>query len=510
MIFLLKLSLSWSFFALLYTWLLRHETFFRANRAYLLGTMVLGIVLAAIPAEQVYESAAPVMIMPVFTVGLQQVETVSSQWQNIDYLWVIYWLGFALLASRLFWGLIKLGIMIHRGSHERLSDGTRLVHTTATQTPFSFFQWIFIPNLSSQTGVAKHAILAHERAHARGWHSADVLLAEILCVVFWFHPLSHWYKRALRAVHEYLADAAASRVSDKKQYGLLLIGQSQFEMPVAFANHFFQSPLKQRLVMLTKNTSSPIRALKFGLAVPMALLFALLFRQAPAMAQVVDPVKSKPAETAVTASDTVDPEFPGGTAALMQYLSDNVTYPPAAKAANAEGMVVVNFVVQQDGSISDIKEVATRPNHPDLVTEAIRVVSTMPKWKPAVKEGKIVKMQFTLPIRFKLAPEAPKELFDVDKVPEFPGGQSAMMEFLVNNIKYPEEARKAEAAGIVAITFVVEKDGSLSSFETLRTPRPDMEEEAIRVLKLMPKFTPAMKDGKAVSVKYTLPIKFAL
>ncbi len=631
-IFLIKLSLCWGFFALLYSLLLRHETFFRASRLYLLATMLLSIVLSALPGEQipaiVYESGEPMLTLPTFTVGLQQAATATNHWQNIDFLWMIYWIGVLVTATRMLLGLVQLARMIKRGHRALLPDGTRIIHSAAVQTPFSFFRWIFIPKSSSTQPLSFSAdsMLAHEREHVLGWHSADVLLGELLCIIFWFHPLAYWYKRALRAVHEYLADAAASRLSDIKQYGLLLIGQSQSGMPIAFANHFYQSPLKQRLVMLTKKTSSPIRALKFGLAFPLAMLFAMVFRQAPAIAQAgndlvktvrvqgillteippefpggpaamktflaaqlksplatlvsdqtmevvvqfmveadgqLSDIVAKPAggdvgietylldaeqavrampkwipakdlekEKSVRATTSISilffrpappppppapkaasvlPEFPGGMNAMFQYLMDNVKYPETAKQANAEGTVILSFVVLEDGGLTEITSLKTQQNnHPDLVAEAIRVVSMMPKWKPGVQEGKVVKMAYTLPIKFKLDEEPSKELFEVDTPPAFPGGEAEMMRFMGHNIQYPAEARNAKASGMVAIQFVVEKDGALSSFKTIASPRPDFGAEAIRVLQLMPKFTPAMKDGQPVRVRYTLPVRFEL
>jgi periplasmic protein TonB len=102
------------------------------------------------------------------------------------------------------------------------------------------------------------------------------------------------------------------------------------------------------------------------------------------------------------------------------------------------------------------------------------------------------------------------QAFSIDKMPEFPGGKNAMAKFVAENIKYPEEARKAGVEGIVTISYLVGEDGSLSSFETIKSPRPDMAEEAIRVLKLMPKFSPGMKYEKAVPVRLVLPVKFVL
>jgi TonB family protein len=604
------------------------------------------------------DGGLPVIVLPEFTVSIQQVEAATSTWQDVDLLWVAYWLGFALMAARVLWGLLKIVQMAVRGMSERLPDGCLLIQTAEAKVPFSFFQWVFVPGENQLSESSSTLMLAHERAHAKGWHSVDVLFAEVLCVVFWFHPLAHWYRRGLRTVHEYLADAAASRHADRKQYGLLLIGQSQSGMPIAFANHFFQSPLKQRLIMLTKKNSAPIRALKFGLVAPAALLFAMLFRQAPAIAQAVDEkhlafvreleskgwmstdtvvtfdpntyqetvqivrnsiapevdengklvyqyaevqpqfpggqealnkfltdhlkypeaaqkagaegiatvrfvvnqdgtinkaravassgfnmredmleaaenvVLSMPKWTpaqhkgknvscsfaiqvnfrlpeSISKSANANPEFPGGMDALIKFLGKNTRYPAAAKAANAEGMVIVKFTVKTDGSLTEVAQVNTsKPLHPDLVAEAIRVVQSMPKWKPAVKEGKVLNAEYTLPINFKL--DGPKELNEVDALPEYPGGQPELYKLLTTNVKYPEEAKKAGEEGMVVIVFVVETNGTLSSFESVKTARQDFVDEVIRVLKLSPNWKPAMKDGKAVKVKYTLPFKFKL
>jgi len=413
-IFLLKLTLCWGFFALLYTLLLRHETFFRLNRLYLLSTAVLGIALAAaghlLPALLGAEGMAA-GVLPTVSVGLQEVEAAARQWTWAEGLWAVYALGAAIATARLAWGLVRLIGMARRGKVTRLPDGCLLIETAESAVPFSFFRWVFVPqtpNFKLQTsnsepspaeasgvGGSNSLMLAHERAHAHGWHSADVLLMELLCIALWFHPLAHWYRRAVRNVHEFLADEAASRRTDKKQYGLLLIRQAQSGPALALVHHFFQSPLKQRLIMLMKQHSAPVRAFKYGLILPLIALFVLLFQQAPVLAQTPE---EKPKE--LFDIDVV-PQFPGGEAAMLKYLSTSIQYPETAKKAKIEGMVALCFVIEKDGTLSGIENVT--PNvYADLVTEATRVVKAMPKWTPGMDEGKPVKVKFTLPIRFKL------------------------------------------------------------------------------------------------------------
>jgi len=104
-----------------------------------------------------------------------------------------------------------------------------------------------------------------------------------------------------------------------------------------------------------------------------------------------------------------------------------------------------------------------------------------------------------------------KEVFTmVEDMPAYVGGQEAMMSFLAGNIKYPEAAMKKDIQGKVYVTFVVEADGSVTNVKVLRGIGSGCDEEAVRVVKMMPKWNPGKQAGKAVRVQYNLPIRFAL
>ena len=94
------------------------------------------------------------------------------------------------------------------------------------------------------------------------------------------------------------------------------------------------------------------------------------------------------------------PAFPGGMEAMIQFLSSNIQYPADAQKQKVDGRVLVNFVVEKDGSITEVKVV--KPTFPSLDAEAIRVVKAMPKWKPGYQRGQAVRVQFTMPINFSL------------------------------------------------------------------------------------------------------------
>ncbi len=407
--YIFQVTICWVLFALLYSLLLRRETFFSANRIYLLGAVAAGLLLPfafrVLPGLPVSQGAISVFL-PMLTVGLQQVEETAAQWAGLTYLWWGYIAGLTLTALRLLAGLFKLGIMAVQHDQERLPDGCQIIRLPNARLPFSFFHWIFVPAGFDTADAESKNMLAHEQAHAHGWHSVDVLLLEILCVVAWFHPLAHWYRRALRSVHEYLADAAAANQTDRRQYGLLLLQQVQPALALPFANHFFQSPLKQRLLMLTKNNSGTGHIWKYFLAIPLTL-FVWACSQSETLDQAISPMESAKPEAASALLEIEKlPEFPGGMQALFSYLAANIQYPEAAKRAGAEGKIMLQITIDKNGSVSQVAAVPTEKaggnQRQDMIDEAIRVVAAMPKWAPAYKNGAAVSCSLTLPIQFKL------------------------------------------------------------------------------------------------------------
>lgn len=117
----------------------------------------------------------------------------------------------------------------------------------------------------------------------------------------------------------------------------------------------------------------------------------------------------------------------------------------------------------------------------------------------------------TAPVRRQNAMRDESIIFDVvEKMPTFPGGQVAMMDFLVKNMKYPADAAKNKVQGRVMVNFIVSKDGSLKDFNVVRSVYPSLDQEAMRVVKAMPKWSPGTQNGEPVNVRFTLPIFFKL
>ena len=213
--------------------------------------------------------------------------------------------------------------------------------------------------------------------------------------------------------------------------------------------------------------------------------------------------------------ETCPPQFPGGDAALINFLNANIKYPPKAAQDKVEGKVIVQFMVKKTGKIDDVK--VLRSVRKDLDNEAIRVVKMMPDFIPAKQNGEVADMLYTIPVSFKLFDEMqPLTVSEGSDVPDgfeppmFPGGERALMEFLKENVKYPPMAAKRKTQGKVVMTFVVDKTGKVGEIKVAKSVDIYLDTEAIRVCKLLPDFYPARQNGEPVSVWFTLPITFKL
>ena len=216
------------------------------------------------------------------------------------------------------------------------------------------------------------------------------------------------------------------------------------------------------------------------------------------------------------------PQFPGGDAELMKFLQQNINYPKEAQEQGKQGRVIVQFVVNKDGSITG--DSIVRSVDPQLDAEAVRVVRSMPNWTPGKQKGKPVRVRFTLPVTFRLSGDAPKQTAEVkqpeatgDEIfkvvehrPQFPGGDAELMKFLQQNVKYPKEAQEQGKQGRVIVQFVVEKDGSITDAKVLKPVDPLLDAEALRIVNMMPKWTPGKQRGKEVRVHFTIPVTFRL
>ena len=201
----------------------------------------------------------------------------TTDWHSIItyVLSTIYLLGLSLFLARFIkglytiYGLYKNGTKINHDHHT-------VVNTSQPHLPFSFLNVVFISDtLPLKEDI--NDILRHELAHVESRHSIDVLLLEVINILFWFHPMIYLYKTAIRQTHEYLADAVVLENTSRKIYGNILLKQSLSGIQVALAHHFFHSHIKKRINMMYQKKSGQSAWLKYSLALPVLIVLFIVF-----------------------------------------------------------------------------------------------------------------------------------------------------------------------------------------------------------------------------------------
>ena len=384
------------------------DTFFKWRRLSLLTIYVLSLLLPTIDLSVLVNETSPLgNILPRMAYNLPEV-TVQPTHDTFDWQQLAIWLytGVALaLLLRVFWQVVVVCRLAQRSERATL-HGTAVCLLTGDYSPFSFFRWIFV-NPDDKTPSQVQQILTHEQTHVAQWHSVDALLSQLFVAAFWFNPVAWLMRLQVRNNLEYLADRSViSGGTDKKAYQYHLLAVAYRTNVATITNNFNVLPLKKRIKMMNKQTSNPLTRFKYLLFVPLAV--ALLAMNSTAMRANVQKkvVKTTKVTKKTSATDKVYevceqmPTFPGGDAALMKYLSENVKYPALAIKAQEQGRVVVSFTVEKDGAISDVK--VARSVTPSLDAEAVRVVKAMPKWTPGKQDGQLVRVRYNVPVSFKL------------------------------------------------------------------------------------------------------------
>lgn len=384
------------------------DTFFKWRRLSLLTIYVLSLLLPAIDLSVLVNETAPLSnILPRMAYNLPEVMVKPTRdafdWHQLA-VWLYAAVALALL-MRVFWQVVVVCRLAQRSERATL-HGTAVCLLTGDYSPFSFFRWIFVNPVNKSPSQVKQ-ILTHEQTHVAQWHSVDALLSQLFVAAFWFNPVAWLMRLQVRNNLEYLADRSViSGGTDKKAYQYHLLAVAYRTNVATITNNFNVLPLKKRIKMMNKQTSNSLARFKYLLFVPLAIALLAMNSttiRANVQKKVVKTTKTtKKADASNKVYEVVEqmPTFPGGDAALMKYLSENVKYPALAIKAQEQGRVVVSFTVEKDGAISDVK--VARSVTPSLDAEAVRVVKAMPKWTPGKQGGQLVRVRYNVPVSFKL------------------------------------------------------------------------------------------------------------
>lgn len=457
-VYLVKSSVCILFYELFYRLFLRGETFHRLNRIVLLVSLILSLLLPLFDVSEWFATAGQNRALPLteLTVSLQELVVEQKTAALSDHngmtvsvvLFGIYLTGVVLLLLKNLFVFVYLNRLLKRCRREQTADGQVYYRYPDQIGPFSWLGRVVLS--SADDGALTSCILAHERAHVQLGHSLDLVLVELFLCFQWFNPAAWWLKKDLRLVHEYEADRyVLSSGFDACTYQLLLIRKSVGPKLYNMVHSFNNYSLKKRITMMMKRKSKFWTQAKSLYVLPLGGFVLSLFactdgkkpsvqESQPMESQPVEAQSAKPQEVAVKEQprDSVapfqeeknqrvatttpvkepvkkssgkdahenledqDPSFPGGDAACMEWLRDNIKYPKEAIEKGIKGIVPVVFVVTKEGKITNV-EVVRSPD-PLLTEEALRVVRSMPDWIPGKRNGQNVDLQFALPVMFRL------------------------------------------------------------------------------------------------------------
>ena len=383
---------------------LKKETCFSCNRFYLIFSLLFSVIVPFIPNMV----AANNLILLKYSVLLEPItifpeSKIIDGGQNYNIFQVLLWVyisGAIINILRLFFQLYRLFSLAGKTGINR-EYGVKVVYTGKSYTNFSFFDIIFL-NSSEKDKNQLSEIITHEKVHIRQKHFIDLIIIELMTIIFWFNPFIWFYKRSIKAVHEYLADEGVLKNGYKKtNYQELLFNQTFGIQFFALTNNLNQSLIKRRLTMMSKSKTNKFAILKIMAVIPIAMLLIL------ACARNTE-TKNEISKGQIINDEGGDiftvveqmPEFSGGKNALFKFISKNIKYPEEAIKQEISGRVFVTFIVEDDGEITNIELLRGIGGGCD--EEAMRVVSIMPKWKSGYQKGVSVRVRFNLPIKFVL------------------------------------------------------------------------------------------------------------
>jgi beta-lactamase regulating signal transducer with metallopeptidase domain len=293
MAYLIKVSLAWAIFLLLFEVFYKNNSRFTANRIYLLLTMIIGMVLPAIhipvstptaisAIQDVYTAAqnttTEVAALPVQqhtnVAAVQETGTQSSGIDIMLMIGIVYCLGVLVLFIKCLVEIVRIRLMM-LSKPVQILYGYKVITTGKVHSPYSFMDHIFLTDTTSHNAKELEYIIRHEAAHNTRKHWLDLWAFQLACIVFWFHPLIWRYRYLLQLQHEYEADAIAAN-QDPYTYGRFLLQQTLLKGVPSVTHSFHFSPIKNRINMLTKKQNSGSGNWKYLVLLPAMLGCSLL------------------------------------------------------------------------------------------------------------------------------------------------------------------------------------------------------------------------------------------
>lgn len=524
LIYMLKVNTGIALFYAFYRLFCCRDTFFQWRRIALLSFLVLSFLYPLLNIQNWVKEQPAISELADYYALLMMTNTAATNAATatetagalpmpslMNLLIIVYLCGVCLLSLRFIIQLLSI-FRLAMKSKEVTIGNVRVRSLSSPASPFSFWQWVFIylPGVGNEE---RQEILTHELTHTRQWHSIDVIFSEIVNIICWMNPFSWLLKTEIRLNLEYLADhKVVQSVTDMRLYQYHLLGLANQGKQTGLYNNFNLSHLKNRIMMMNKQRTCTTGCIKYALFAPLAaalLLVSNIETVARTAAELVaPPTEATSKATEVEKAESIQQDGKGITTFHVTIVDNQGKKVPDVKIQTKINDELLTFTTGKDGKV-DIKLAMGNLKSAYMHAAAPSGKEYYFFLSPGTTETtvNIDKYQPAPPLP---GPDADGIYSVVEVMPEFPGGMQGCLEFISKNIKYPVEAQEKKIMGKVIVQFVVEKDGSLSGFKVVRSVDEILDNEAIRVLKMMPKWTPGTVKGEAVRCKYTLPVAFSM
>lgn len=449
-IYSVKVAVCLALFYLFHKLLMSRDTFHTFNRFAILSMMLLSLVLPLVHLS--LDSETGINRGTVALEGLVAQTVVDGGGNGVgegmtltQVLLATYVLGVVLFVGKALLSVGSLLRLIRRARCVEVRNGIRIYTMQGDISPFSWFRYIIMSEKDWQEN--RREIVLHEMAHIRRCHSMDVAVCNMMIVFQWYNPAAWLLKRELQTVHEYEADEAVlSAGVDATHYQMLLIRKAVGERLFSMANNLNHNSLKKRITMMKIKRTNPVQKAKIAFVLPLAAMTVAAFAS----------------QKVENLSEKVEQE-----SEAFSSVSDN----PVVRAVDETARVAA-VKVQEEKALEEASSLSMASDTAET------------------KYGK----------EFPCIPET---------FPQFPGGHIALVEYLSKNIKFPKEKEKENVRARVVASFTVDKDGSITDAKIVRSQGEAFDNEALRVINGMPKWIPGTQNGKAVRVKYILPVTFS-
>lgn len=519
--YMLQSALGLTSLYLVYKWVMSRRNQHAYNRATLLSIYAMAFLLPTLPAmhhavsqflfSNHSKGTTETSDMPIIVlVDDNMLSTVSLIPIIIVALYIIgvFVMSIATIAS-----YIRLAHIVANGTHTKLSKNNTLVLTKQPSiAPFSWMHYVVINQ--DDYNECGSMILTHEVEHLHQRHWIDMLISQIVIILQWFNPVAWLMRDELRTVHEYQADAAVLQSgANVRQYQLLLIKKAVGKSFPALANSLNHSNLKKRITMMLKSKSRK-SSRWLALALMPAAVAAVAVFNIPAVANALSSVSN--AKIPVTVSDdkvTKSTDALNGQLeeiSVIKIASKKQTDEKTNRMTNQKNSNVRTEKNSQPQYIVTINGKEVQPDADGNIEykgskyKISNITNITPEYINSItvnKEASNITIDLKDPNAQKTEVAAQRAMF--------PGGDKALLNYVYENVKYPEDAPADGKTYRVIVQFEISSTGKVGAAKIIRSQGESFDSEALRVIRNLPDFEPGKNEkGEDIATTYNLPISF--